>query len=181
MKLCKGLTILELLVTISIILILAGLLFSSGSGGVRRAKETTCLANMRQIHNAILLYESDMGGYPANNVRDAAFLPYLGGRAPSCWARDPRNGYLFDYVVYIPTKSDSRQEDKDCFYSRGGDFPVVQDINHVVESQAALVREKFMLIVRLNGSAVKTKGSFSTYAKNRESLPCPLADFSANH
>ena len=100
-------TLVEVLVSMMIVLILSGLLFTVGSQSIRRAHEVVCLLNMKQIHSAVLLYEADYGEYPENNVRDSAFVPYLANQVPHCFARDPKNGYLFDYIIYIPTKNDS--------------------------------------------------------------------------
>lgn len=55
----KGFTLIELLVVIAIIAILAAILFPIFATARLRAKDASCLSNLRQISTAINLYESD--------------------------------------------------------------------------------------------------------------------------
>lgn len=55
----SGLTVLELLVVISIVLILAGLSFSALKAVRDQAKVTACIANLRHIYGGIAIYSQD--------------------------------------------------------------------------------------------------------------------------
>ncbi len=55
----KGFTLVELLVVIAIIAILAAILFPVFTRAKAKAKQTTCLANTKQISMAMLMYISD--------------------------------------------------------------------------------------------------------------------------
>jgi prepilin-type N-terminal cleavage/methylation domain-containing protein/prepilin-type processing-associated H-X9-DG protein len=55
----KGFTLIELLVVIAIIAILAAILFPVFARAKEKAKQSTCLSNVKQIMLALLMYESD--------------------------------------------------------------------------------------------------------------------------
>jgi prepilin-type N-terminal cleavage/methylation domain-containing protein len=67
MKCSKAFTLIELLVVISVIAILAAILFPVFAKAREQAREITCISNVRQINNAFLLYTQDYDGYyPCN-------------------------------------------------------------------------------------------------------------------
>ena len=55
----KGFTLIELLVVIAIIAILAAILFPVFARARERARQTSCLSNMRQITTATMMYAQD--------------------------------------------------------------------------------------------------------------------------
>ncbi|MES2465272.1 MAG: prepilin-type N-terminal cleavage/methylation domain-containing protein [Armatimonadota bacterium] len=58
-RLRSGFTLIELLVVIAIIAILASILFPVFAKAREKARQTTCLANQKQISNAWLMYSQD--------------------------------------------------------------------------------------------------------------------------
>jgi prepilin-type N-terminal cleavage/methylation domain-containing protein len=60
----KGFTLVELLVVLGIIAVLVGIIFPVFIVARKRARQTTCLNNLRQIGMAMNLYYDDWGRYP---------------------------------------------------------------------------------------------------------------------
>ena len=60
-----GFSLIELLIVVTIIMILAGLLLPALRGARERAKTVSCIANLKDIGVALLLYEQEYNGFPS--------------------------------------------------------------------------------------------------------------------
>lgn len=77
----RGFTLIELLVVIAIIAILAAILFPVFAQAREKARQSSCLSNLKQFGSAMAMYKSD---------NDSTF--------PIAWNGD--GGYGFDYELY---------------------------------------------------------------------------------
>lgn len=82
-----GFTLIELLVVIGIIAVLAAIIFPVLSNARHKARKFKCLANLHQLHVAMMLYKDDAGG----------FLPSWCITNP-----DPNNPGLSGDALYTP-------------------------------------------------------------------------------
>ena len=76
----KGFTLIELLVVIAIIAILAAILFPVFAKAREKARQISCLSNMKQIGLGFLQYENDNDeGFPIGEMRITVRvgLPYF--------------------------------------------------------------------------------------------------------
>ena len=64
----RGFTLIELLVVISIIALLASIIFSAVTAARSKARDAERISDMRQLSNAINLYFSDKGSLPRNQT-----------------------------------------------------------------------------------------------------------------
>ena len=66
----KGFSMVELLVVVAIIGTLASLVISSYGGILRKAKETKCISNLRQVGSGLMLYVSENDGtFPRATIK----------------------------------------------------------------------------------------------------------------
>ena len=113
----NGFTLIELLVVIAIIAILAAILFPVFAKARERARQTTCLSNMKQLGQAFLLYtdnwdETLPGGAPSQAPPNSGQWVGGPGTAPTvAKPMMPETGALWPYTrtaaVYLcPSASD---------------------------------------------------------------------------
>ncbi|CAN5530532.1 DUF1559 domain-containing protein [soil metagenome] len=102
----KGFTMVELLVVVAIIGTLASLVISSYGGVMRKAKETKCVSNLRQVASGLMLYVGENNGrLPSATIDkddpDAPINPVTGLKITADYMWSKQLG------PYLPQKSDS--------------------------------------------------------------------------
>lgn len=89
----SGFTLIELLVVIAIIAILAAILFPVFARAREKARQTSCLNNLKQIQLANLMYAQD---YRETLVREYAYGP---GNEYLAWWFDLLYPYMMNYQI----------------------------------------------------------------------------------
>jgi prepilin-type processing-associated H-X9-DG protein len=90
--------LIELLVVIAIIAILAAILFPVFAKAREKARQTSCLSNMRQMGTAFAMYAQDYDETTANNAPIPGYAILTGG---SCWFRYQLYPYIKNWQVFL--------------------------------------------------------------------------------
>lgn len=96
----RGFTMIELLVTITIIGILVTLGLVSYTSATRAARNGKRAADMEGLRSALVLYRSDRGTYPAGDFTSIVSQLNTNGYYSSPALLDPKNGtspYAYEY------------------------------------------------------------------------------------
>lgn len=188
----RGVTVLEIVVVTTILLVIAAILFPVFTRSKERAKETVCVSNIRQTLSALELYANDHdGNYPwVAFPSDPAIKKYMGGTELRCFirlgdqqergeyvlsaARHPDASFYGEPDPNYPTKYD------DCRSRRSGDFPFVIDSNHVRKLQHATAGRSALFVGRANGSVSTVVDPLQKLTGSPQPLPCSPSLFFLN-
>jgi prepilin-type N-terminal cleavage/methylation domain-containing protein/prepilin-type processing-associated H-X9-DG protein len=94
----NGFTLIELLVVIAIIAILAAMLFPVFTQARAKARQTTCLSNIKQLALAIIMYADDNDGFYVPAMDEANLIRWHGARSAVDEPFDPTRGPLYPYL-----------------------------------------------------------------------------------
>ncbi len=106
MKIRRGFTLIELLVVIAIIAILAAILFPVFAQAREKARQTSCLSNLKQIGLAFKMYVSDYDSVWPNNGQIACCTNGQQGSIGvdfgyNGWVSNALRPYTKDQAIYI--------------------------------------------------------------------------------
>ncbi len=136
----RAFTLIELLVVIAIIAILAAILFPVFATAREKARQTTCLSNMKQLGTAMMMYAQDMDEtyvptfygtgaswagfyYPGNNRWTDGIYPYVKSVGVYTCPSEPLG------IVYKPSSPNAQESDPVDFYA-SMDYPGSYGINN---------------------------------------------------
>jgi len=176
-------TLAELLVSLSIILALAVLLFGVITKSINRAKSTVCISNLKQIGEAMMLYKNDYGDYPPNTLYWEGLLPYFGFKIPKCPINDdPKNPEYYLHASYKGLAGELLKDDKECYEQRRDMYPIAHDQNHATTLAAYTTGEsRFYLFLRENGAVGRIScAQIEKFFSHPELFPCPRASLWSN-
>jgi prepilin-type N-terminal cleavage/methylation domain-containing protein len=162
----KAFTLSELLVCILIIVILVSILLPSINSAKKAASTTVCISNLRQIHSALMLYETDHGSYPPNSVVWPGFRSYYPTVLSCPFSTLPAEfhyvllGSFSDRTAETGEKLSDLQEE--CRANRGGSIPLAIDLNHIGQ-QIAPQNQFPVIVLRENGAVDRVPANQAFY------------------
>ncbi|MDD2870497.1 MAG: type II secretion system protein [Candidatus Gracilibacteria bacterium] len=127
----KGFTLVELIVTITIVAILSTIGFNSYVGYLGEARDSERKANMGEIKTALKLYKQKRGAYPTpgnvfsilNNTKIVAFQGILNEDVTlNTMDNIPKDPYTSKYYFFSISKN--KQEAEVALTLENGDFPI---------------------------------------------------------
>ncbi len=126
----KGFTLIELLVVIAIIAILAAILFPVFARAREKARQTSCLSNIKQIALAMQMYKQDY---------DERWMPYFRDEGGT---RLFLNDFLVPYVknqqiFQCPSITPWTAGASSCYLTWMGGYASSSQVNGVADSQIA--------------------------------------------
>lgn len=151
----RGVSLTEMLVCLVIIAVLVGFLSPVFSGAKSKAKNVVDVSNMRQLYAAMKLYEADNEGYPLRGKLKPFYDNYMGGTKLVCTsgANNPDDYVLYGYHDLLLEQGWKQAFDyyEECRKIRQGEFPLVQDLNHLSSRLEYEGKGRYILVVRESG------------------------------
>jgi prepilin-type N-terminal cleavage/methylation domain-containing protein len=131
---CRGMTLVELMIVVSILGILAAIVIPKFSSASDEAEATHAAATLRLLRDAAQRYNAEHGDWPANvdrGVMPPELEPYFVGAD----MKNDVTGGKWDYENWIDrgrTLSDGRPIGI-AFSLRGGDWSQIEEIDRLID------------------------------------------------
>ena len=169
LRACRGrraFTLVELLVSISIIGVLISLLLPSVQSAREAARRTQCMNNLKQLSLATLSYEGVYGLLPKSAITELEELPDNYGPNPIYQAFDPLGGKQFSWAVLLLPQIEQQNLYQQFDFSK---TVFQQDSNpqatflEVMLCPSDQARERFFAEESLSASKVFAKGNYAAF------------------
>jgi len=103
----RGFTLIELLVVIAIIAILAAILFPVFAKAREKARQSSCLSNVKQLGLGLMMYAQD---YDETYMPSGYIIPSIGTTANVNWWRYLLYPYVKNWQIYLCPSSAYRND-----------------------------------------------------------------------
>jgi prepilin-type N-terminal cleavage/methylation domain-containing protein len=158
-RLTRAFTLIELLVVIAIIAILAAILFPVFARAREKARQISCVSNLRQLGTAVSLYAQDYDEYLPNN--------YSGKRDTNLWSDLSGSGLLDPYLknkkIWFcpsdtpPTYKNQTYDYSYCLYNNTADinkhvYPARMESHSLAEAQFPAQKVLFWEVTAYHGN-----------------------------
>ena len=153
----KGFSLAEMLTVIVIVAILLSIVIPVFRSSRASANKVVCISNLKQIYTALKLYQVDNDNcYPPNSVTWPGLVTYLKVSFHCPSSRNSSGEY--DYLLNCsPFGKEGDRRFKiwtACQSSRGGEFPLIFDYNHLSRLSSGRSSNLFVILTRENGSVI---------------------------
>lgn len=186
-----GATLLEIITVMTILLVIAAVIFPVFTRSKERAKEAVCVSNIRQLLASIEIYANDHdGNNPWLSPSSPDYIKYVGGVGLYCPVPVPGSGRRSEYINVSsrpPDLPEFKFPDPDypkkydaCKELRQGAFPYILDVNHVSKLQRANTGRSAAIVGRANGSIVSVVDPIAKLTGEESALPCDPSLFWLN-
>jgi len=163
----KGLTITEVLVVVTILVVVSAIIAPVFFRSKKAAFATVCTSNLHQLSLAMQMYRDDHGDYPPNNPKFEGFRFYYPQvlHCPESKNKDKPVLRMLDYLMVgsIFRRGDGALDSKDaartfasCREVRNAEMPIAFDLNHREDLLTNDMKQgSFLLIAREGGQIEK--------------------------
>jgi type II secretory pathway pseudopilin PulG len=164
-------TMVELLVVMAIVMVLLGLVMPAVVRAQQRARETTCVANLKKLAVAVELYSQNEGGHPVNNIEFPPLVKVLGEKIRCYRQQRANDSYYLQGPDFTWKLDPGMRGHSSCYESRGSSWPVAYDPNHWGPRAELETGKSVYIFARLDTSVHVV--SREAHLGKRASWPCP--------
>lgn len=131
-KICKGFTLIELMVVVVILGILSTIGLSTFKNSQIRSRDAKRKSNLSSVQRAVEMYYNDYGAYPSSSA-DGKIV--VGGESIA-WGSEFKDAKDTIYMKELP--SDSTGSSQYCYLSSGSGYKIYAKLENTNDDQSCL-------------------------------------------